>query len=226
MFTGIIEDLGEVKKIINTKLSIATKLADTKTADSIAINGVCLTVRGLVMGNGYWVLDFDISLETLKCSDLGELRPGEKVNLERALKTGERLGGHLVTGHIEGVGKIVSIKPGNRTKIFEFSAPWEMSKYLVPKGSIAVDGVSLTVVAVNPLPITHYRLPSFTVSVVPYTLENTTLGFKKVGATVNLEPDILAKYIENFIEIKKTKPASQRGEKEITLDFLKKAGFF
>lgn len=225
MFTGIIEDLGIVEKVEKLRLTVTTKLEKIKIGDSIAVNGVCLTVRGLVMGIGYRVLDFDISLETLKCSNLGEMELRDKVNLERALKVGDRLGGHFVTGHIEGVGKIKSIKPGRNTKVFEFSVLPEIAKYLVPKGSIAIDGISLTVVEAKPVSSIQYPV-SFTVSVIPYTLENTTLGLKKVGATVNLEPDILAKYIENFIETKKTKPASQRGDKEITSDFLKKSGFF
>jgi len=207
MFTGIIEDLGIVKKVRNTELSISTKFKNIKIGESIAVNGVCLTVASCELR----VTSFDLSEETLKKTNLGELRPGDKVNLEKALKVGDRLGGHLVTGHIEEVGKIVSIKPENRTKIFEFSAPWEMSKYLAPKGSIAVDGISLTVVEVN-------RPLVFTVAVIPYTLENTTLGFKKAGASINLEPDILAKYTERILEAKKTK-------KEITLDFLKEVGF-
>ncbi len=212
MFTGIIEDLGIVEKVEKLRLTVTTKLEKIKVGDSIAVNGVCLTVRGLVMGIGYRVLDFDISLETLKCSNLGEMELRDKVNLERALKVGDRLGGHFITGHIEGVGKIKSIKPGKNTKFFEFFVPPEIAKYLVPKGSVAVDGISLTIVSVS-------QSATFTVAVIPYTLENTTLGLKKVDAPVNLEPDILAKYIENFIETKKTK-------KEINSDFLKKSGFF
>ncbi|HCJ65755.1 MAG TPA: riboflavin synthase [Elusimicrobia bacterium] len=214
MFTGIIEDLGIVKKITNTELSVSTKLNNIKIGESIAVNGVCLTVTSYRSQ----VISFDLSEETLKKTNLGELKPRDEVNLERAIKVGERLGGHFLTGHIEGVGKILSIKAENETKIFEFSISEEIAKYLVSKGSIAVDGISLTIVSVNQSPITNYQSPTFTVAVIPYTLENTTLGFKKVSDSVNLEPDILAKYMESFIQTKKTK-------KEITLDFLKKTGY-
>lgn len=230
MFTGIIEDLGTVKKITDQQLSVTTKLDDIKTGDSMAVNGICLTVSKVNKLSGSWVISFDISPETSKKTNLAELKPGDRVNLERALKLGDRLGGHFITGHVEGIGKILAMRPFILIKsgfqgdpnevgvIFEFSSPENISKYLVPKGSIAVDGISLTIVDVNPLPITNYQLPTFTVSAIPYTLQNTTLGLKKVGATVNLEPDILAKYAENILEIKKTK-------KEITLDFLKETGF-
>jgi len=206
MFTGIIEDLGEVKKNVNTELSIITKIVEIKPGESIAVNGVCLTVTSYKSQ----VISFDLSEETLKKTYLSELKVEDKVNLEQALKIGDRFGGHFVTGHIEGVSKILSIKQENFAKIFEFSYPKEIGRYLIPKGAIAVDGISLTSVEVKP--------SSFTVSVIPYTLKNTTLGFKKVGDSVNLEPDILAKYIENFIKNKKTK-------KEITLNFLKKVGY-
>jgi len=206
MFTGIIEDLGEVKKNVNTELSIITKIVEIKPGESIAVNGVCLTVTSYKSQ----VISFDLSEETLKKTYLSELKVEDKVNLEQALKIGDRFGGHFVTGHIEGVSKILSIKQENFTKIFEFSYPKEIGQYLIPKGAIAVDGISLTSVEV--------KSSSFTVSVIPYTLKNTTLGFKKVGDSVNLEPDILAKYIENFIKNKKTK-------KEITLNFLKKVGY-
>ncbi len=212
MFTGLIEEMGTVKSIKrrakSMELTISGKevIKDTKKGDSISVNGVCLTVSQLA---SLPVSQFkiDVGAETLRRTSLGELRIGEKVNLERALKMGERLGGHFVTGHIDGVGIIRKrIKEGD-TFLFEIEAPNEIMNYIIPKGSITLDGISLTIV--------DFNKNRFSVSIIPHTLEVTTLGLKRVGDKVNLEADIIGKYV--FKTIKE--------EKSITLDFLKKHGY-
>ena len=210
MFTGLIEEMGTVKSIKrrakSMELTISGKevIKDTKKGDSISVNGVCLTVTS----NQLPVTSFkvDVGTETLRRTSLGELRIGEKVNLEKALKMGERLGGHFVTGHIDGVGIIRKrIKEGD-TFLFEIEAPNEIMNYIIPKGSIALDGISLTIV--------DFNKNRFSVSIIPHTLEVTTLGFKKVGNKVNLEADMIGKYVVKLMK-----------EKGITLDFLKRYGY-
>ncbi len=201
MFTGIIEDIGIVKNISKNSLSILTKLDDIKKGDSISVNGVCLTVTNF----NSQIFSADISEETLKKTNLGSFKIGEKVNLERAIKANSRFSGHILTGHIDTTAKINSIK-GEK---IEFWCPEEFTKYLVPKGAVAVDGISLTIVNVFK--------ESFTVSIIPFTLKNTNLQFKKEGELVNIEFDILSKYLEKLLKTKE--------KKEITFESLKKAGF-
>jgi riboflavin synthase len=218
MFTGLIEELGTVKNIKkragSMELTISGKrtIEDLKKGDSVSVNGVCLTVTSNPTPIGVpAVTSFrvDVGAETLRKTNLGELRIGEKVNLERALKMSERLGGHFVTGHIDGVGIIKKKVREGETFLFEIKAPEEIMNYIIPKGSIAVDGISLTVV--------DFSKDRFSVSIIPYTLEVTTLGFKKVGNKVNLEADIIGKYVSKILLAK--------GGKSITLDFLKKYGY-
>ena len=211
MFTGIIEEIGVVKNLRKSNSSAVLSVeaekvcSDAATGDSIANNGVCLTV----IQNNSKIIDFDVSTETLDKSNIGELTPGDKVNLERALKVGSRLGGHFVTGHIDCVAKIIKKTTLHNTVKVEFELPAQIDKYLVPKGSIAIDGISLTIGEVT--------TKSFNVFIIPHTLENTTLSFKKENASVNLEADVLAKYIEKSnIPIQKT-PVSKQ--------FLSKHGF-
>ncbi len=205
MFTGIIESLGTVKKISKTQITINAKLDDIKIGDSICVSGVCLTVSTLYpLPSTLYLLTFDISEETFKKTNLGELKIGSIVNLERALKSDGRLGGHFVTGHIDAVGKIISQFPN--FQIWKFGNPENLSKYIVEKGSVAVDGISLTVV--------EKKTNSFSVAIIPHTLKNTTLGIKKVGDTVNIETDILAKYI-----------LQQKEKNKITSETLKRTGF-
>ena len=188
MFTGIIEELGIVKaisrkgRLILLSLQADKIIPDAKIGDSIAVNGVCLTVVKIEART----LSFDLLEETARLTNLGKLRVGEKVNLERSLKIGERLSGHFVTGHIDCAGIIrgKSHKSGNLC--FEIALPAEFLKFIVPKGSVAVDGISLTVV--------NKHSNAFTVYVIPHTLQNTTLSFKGPSAQVNIETDILAKY--------------------------------
>ncbi|MDI6640990.1 MAG: riboflavin synthase [Elusimicrobiota bacterium] len=251
MFTGIIEDLGIVKKINPESITIQTKLPDVKPGDSIAVNGVCLTVvavsarRSASSGQQSAISSFaaDISEETLQRTNLGELTAGDKVNLERALKANSLLGGHIVLGHVETVGKITEIKVSGNSKIFSISIPKEISRYIVPKGSVAVDGISLTVIDIKPLTsYDHILTPQgkkskgrserengwqgvanlqFTVAIIPHTLRNTTLGFKKPGDLVNIEPDILAKYAQR----ESTKSDEQTAESKITYQYLQEKGF-
>lgn len=204
MFTGIVEEVGTVRSIGSGKLMVSASavLGGTRLGDSVAVNGACLTVSLLDAA----FFSVDVMPETLKRTNLGQLRPGSSVNLERALMVGGRVGGHLVQGHVDATGKVVSLVPEGGAIIATFSAPTEILRYVVEKGFIAVDGVSLTV--------TGYDRASFGVSLVGYTLKTTTLGSRKVGDQVNLEVDIMAKYVEKLRE--------GRG---VTLDFLSENGF-
>lgn len=193
MFTGIVEELGE---IIGKKdgpesavLEIRGPLvvSDAAHGSSIAVNGVCLTVVDLKND----VFTADVMRETLERSSLGALEPGSRVNLERPVRLQDRLGGHLVQGHVDGVGVIVERVPSEKWEIVRVSLPEPLSRYVVEKGSITVDGVSLTVVEAAP--------DSFTISLIPTTLELTTLGRKGPGDPVNLEVDVVAKYVERMI---------------------------
>jgi len=206
MFTGIVEEIGVVRKVGSGCLGImAQKVLDgTKVGDSIAVNGACLTVTSLA-SDGFSV---DLMPETIRRSTLGRLHYGERVNLERAISADGHFGGHFVQGHVDGAGSIVSLSPEEGAVIARISAPAELMPYIVNKGFITVDGVSLTVI--------DYDDFSFSVSLVTYTREHTTLGRKKPGDVVNLEVDIIAKYVKRLM----------RGEKlSITMDFLEEHGF-
>jgi len=189
VFTGIVEELGRVVAVEPGRLAVRGPVvaADARHGDSIAVNGVCLTVVTVADGE----FTADVMPETLRRSALGALRPGDPVNLERAARVGDRLGGHLVQGHVDGVATILSREPGPQWDLVRFSLPGELDRYVVEKGSITVDGVSLTVVSVEP--------GSFTVGLIPTTLGLTTLGQKTVGDPVNLEVDIVAKYVEKLV---------------------------
>ncbi|HUR75905.1 MAG TPA: riboflavin synthase [Sporichthya sp.] len=195
MFTGIVEELGEVLRL-DTLAEDAARLTlrgpvvctDARHGDSIAVNGVCLTVVDVEEG----AFTADVMKETLDRSALGALAPGSPVNLERAVTMATRLGGHLVQGHVDGVGEIRSRRPAEHWELVEISLPVELSRYVVEKGSIAVDGVSLTVAALT--------ADSFTVSLIPTTLAATTLGRRAPGDQVNLEVDVLAKHVERLLQ--------------------------
>lgn len=194
MFTGIIEELGEVVALEpagdSARLTLRGPLvvSDAVYGASIAVNGVCLTVTD-VKDDTFTV---DVMKETLDRSSLGGLTPGDGVNLERAVRLSDRMGGHLVQGHVDGVGRIVSREPGDRWDVVTVALPAALSHYVVDKGSITVDGVSLTVV--------QARDDAFTVSLIPTTLQLTTLGRRRPGDPVNLEVDVVAKYVERNIE--------------------------
>ena len=189
MFTGIIEELGKIKTITQTKITVSanTVLNDTHIGDSIAVNGVCLTVTDL--GKDFFTAD--ISPETMKVTTLGYLKTGSLVNLERAVQVGARLGGHIVSGHTDSKGKCTNIKNNGDFYSIEFELVKESIKYAAKKGSIAINGISLTVANISNNKIT--------VAVIPHTYENTDLKTLQIGDFVNIETDILAKYVENFL---------------------------
>lgn len=194
MFTGIIEETGQIRAItrhaVSARLMVSSQkvMEDIRVGDSVAVNGVCLTATELVDG-GFCT---DVMAETLSKTNLGTLKVGDKVNLERALRLGDRLGGHLVAGHIDGVGRILRRERQEIAWIFTVQTSQEVTRYLIKKGSVAVDGISLTVV--------DAWQDGFTVSVIPHTAAVTTLGFKRPGDTVNLEPDLIGKYVEKFVQ--------------------------
>ena len=188
MFTGIVEELGTVGSIKSGVLIVDASLVleDLDVKDSICVNGACLTVTELT-GTGFQV---DVVPETLRRTNLGELTSGSKVNLERSLQMGGRLGGHIVQGHVDGTGEISSITEDGDAYLYSFAVSPELSRYIVQKGFICVDGISLTVV--------DCADDEFTVTLIPYTREHTVLGTKSEGNKVNLEADIMAKYIEKL----------------------------
>ena len=206
MFTGIIEEIGVVRELSSNHLLIGAYevLQAINIGDSIAVNGACLTVAYLDE-HGFGV---DVMPETLRRTNIGGLRYGDKVNLERALVVGGRLGGHLVLGHADDMGEVISVSSEGDASLMRIAAPIKLMPYIVDKGFITVDGVSLT--------ITELDNYSFAVSLVTYTLEHTILGNRKTGNMVNLEADIIAKYVESL--------GVQR-EPSLTLDFLKEYGF-
>jgi riboflavin synthase len=213
MFTGIIEELGRVEKAStergNLRLTIkASKiLSDLKVGDSVNIDGACQTL----VQRGSDSFAVEAVQETLKKTNLGQLRKNHLVNLERPLRFSDRLGGHLVTGHVDCVGKVKTIGKKDGSFLYEFELPSEEhSAYLVEKGSVAVDGISLTVVEV--------KQNSFTVSLIPYTLQNTTLGTKRVGDVVNVETDLIGKYVERIA-------TSKRDKTVVTEEWLKEKGW-
>ncbi len=193
MFTGIVEELGRVSAIEPlhdaVRLSVEGPLVtgDAGTGDSIAVNGVCLTVVTQAEG----VFTADVMLQTLAHTSLGALEVGTRVNLERAVTPATRLGGHIVQGHVDGTGQILAREPSEHWERVTVSLPAELNRYLVDKGSITVDGISLTVAEVG--------TDSFVVSLIPETLARTTLGLKQPGDPVNLEVDVIAKYVEKMV---------------------------
>ncbi|MFD3734357.1 riboflavin synthase [Streptomyces sp. NPDC058632] len=194
MFTGIVEELGEITAVealddaCRFRLRGPVVTEDAKHGDSIAVNGVCLTV----VDHEGDVFTADVMAETLNRSSLGALAVGSRVNLERPMALGARLGGHIVQGHVDGTGRILGREPSENWEVVRISLPAELSRYVVEKGSITVDGISLTVVAAGQ--------DFFTVSLIPTTLALTTLGFKQSGDPVNLEVDVIAKYVERMIK--------------------------
>jgi len=199
MFTGLIEELatvdaarqsGAVRRVQFLKLAVKAPLVakDAKIGDSIAVSGCCLTI----VKKERSLLHFDVGSETLSCTNFGRLKKGSAVNLERSLKLGDRLGGHLVTGHVDGVGRLIKRRDEDEWSHFTFLAPTRLLKQMAGKGSVAVDGVSLTLVKVE--------ADRFSVALIPYTLKHTTLGKLDVGDSTNLETDLLAKYVERQLE--------------------------
>lgn len=214
MFTGLIEEVGTLRAVRrgahSAVLSIGaeTVLSGLKTGDSVAVNGVCLTVTAQDSGG----FTADVMHETLNRSSLGALAPGSPVNLERAMAADSRFGGHIVSGHIDGTGTIRALRRDDNAVWYTVSAAPSLLKYIVEKGSIAIDGISLTVAAVDDA--------SFSVSIIPHTAASTILGTKRPGDTVNLETDLIGKYVEKLLTFR-DQPASGG----LTLEILRQNGF-
>ena len=212
MFTGIIEETGKIEKIERSEngaifiLSAKSIISDLKIGDSIAVNGACLTIVNMDK-KSFMV---ELSPETLEKTNFMKITIGENVNLERPLRLNDRLGGHLVSGHIDGVGQLIGKRQEGNSIIMKFSVPSDFKKYLIPKGSIAIDGISMTAVDIHE--------NQFTIAVIPHTLKVTSLGHKKIGDDVNLEFDLIAKYIERFGQFSSPKES-------INLEFLQSNGF-
>lgn len=207
MFTGIIEEIGRLKSFDGKRIEISCEkiLDDVKIGDSISTNGICLTVVDL--GENFFAAD--VMPETFRKTSLSELKHSGLVNLERALKLGDRFGGHIVSGHIDGVGKILSIRTEGNAILIDVATENILLKQIAAKGSVALDGISLTVVDAD--------AEKFSVSMIPHTREATNFKTKRVGSLVNIETDILAKYVERLINFK-TSPA-------VTKSFLEEYGF-
>jgi riboflavin synthase len=216
MFTGIIEGLGAVASVRSAgqgkRLTIEADfdLAGTRVGDSIAVSGVCLTAVSIVRRQ----FDVDVSPETLAKTTLGSARVGERVNLERALRLSDRIGGHLVSGHTDGTGVIGSCEVSGNAILVTVAVPEALTRYMILKGSVAVDGVSLT--------INQLAADRFSVSIIPHTAALTTIGLKQKGAPVNIETDMLGKYVEKFISTRHSPEAPRAG---VTMDMLTKKGF-
>ena len=223
MFTGLVEELGILQSVRHGSASAQLNIAagkvtqDIKIGDSIAVNGVCLTAVKF-SSQGFTA---DVMAETLSKTNLGNLKPGDRVNLERALRLGDRLGGHMVSGHIDGVGTVAAKETLDIAILITINAPPEVLRYIIKKGSVAIDGTSLTVV--------DFTDNSFQVSLIPHTAKETTLGFKKPGDTVNLEGDIIGKYIERLLQTRETygtpTDKSNIAKTSVSLGFLAEHGF-
>ena len=214
MFTGLIEELGRVEKMgrkgtsLHLAIRASTVLRDMRIGDSLAINGVCLTVTDFSSES----FSVDVVPETLSRTTLSRLRVNEKVNLERAVKADDRLGGHLITGHIDGIGRIKERRKQKDSLALRINVSRELTKYIIPQGSLAVDGISLTVV--------ESHAHSFTVAIIPHTARVTTLKFKTTGSHVNIEVDSLSKYVEKLMKAQESYKKSK-----ITTNLLAERGF-
>ena len=227
MFTGIIEEIGTVRSIrgggsgVVLDIEASRVLEGTAAGDSIAVNGVCLTVTP---GSGHFTAD--AMPETLRRTSLGSLRPGSKVNLERAMACGGRFGGHLVSGHVDACGRVADLVRDGIALVMRVSVPSDVLRYVTRKGSVTLDGVSLTVASVSDSDSDS----SFTVSLIPHTMVSTTLHLLKPGSPVNVEVDMLARYVERLLAAGDAAPASAQVDSGsagggLTEEFLKKYGF-
>lgn len=206
MFTGIVEEIGQVVEVAHAdparggslSVAAATVVADLRPGASIAVEGVCLTVTDWQLRTAGALLQFDVMGETFRCTTLGLRRPGDRVNLERAVRADDRLGGHVVQGHVDGTGEVISRAAAGNWELLRFRVPSELARYVAAKGAIAIDGVSLTVSAVggdSDEPGGQW----FEVGLIPETMRATTLGLRAPGEQVNLEVDVLAKYAERLL---------------------------
>lgn len=212
MFTGIIEEVGQVLGIGNGRISVKAHkvLQDVQLGDSIAVNGVCLTVTSFDKDS----FQADVMPETIRRTSLSELKNGSPVNLERALTLQSRLGGHIVSGHIDGVGTIEALTEENNAVLMKISASADILRYIVEKGSVALDGISLTVAKVTK--------SDFTVSLIPHTRQVTNLGSKRQGSVINIENDVIGKYVEKLLQPQEN---LEENTSRITMEFLKNNGF-
>lgn len=214
MFTGIIEEIGVIRSIQKNALSAVIRigadkiLSDTHLGDSIAVNGICLTVTEF--GKDYFCAD--MMHETMNRTSFAKIAIGSRINLERAMAANSRFGGHIVSGHIDGIGKIIEITKDDNATWFRIKADKKILRYIVEKGSIAIDGISLTVARVSDT--------DFSVSVIPHTKENTNLSERKIGDLLNLENDCIGKYVEKLLQAPKSESKS-----EISMEFLLQNGF-
>lgn len=218
MFTGIVEEIGTVKSVQSKVITIeANKIFDDlHLGDSVAVNGTCLTVSSF----NNKIFNADVTQETLNRTNLGSLKNGSKVNLERAMSLQGRFGGHIVSGHIDGVGTIKSMKKDDNAIILTVEVPKSLMKYIVEKGSVTVDGISLTVASLTD--------NTFSIAVIPHTLKETVLYYKKEGDKVNIENDIIGKYVERLLTFKNddnTDDNTEEKKSNITMEFLLKNGF-
>ena len=217
MFTGIIESLGKVESLqsvggdIRLRIQTSLDMSDVHLGDSIATNGICLTV--VEWGSNWYVAD--VSRESLNRTTLAQWKVGQAVNVEKAMLPTTRFGGHIVSGHVDAVGEITVVREDARSLYFEVTAPVEIAKYLAEKGSVTVDGISLT--------INHLRGNILSLNLIPHTAERTNIGSWKTGAKVNLEVDILARYIERLLLGEKAAQVPQQSK--ISMDFLAANGF-
>lgn len=217
MFTGIVEEMGVVQQVRQSDetmvLSIEAKkvLEDVKIGDSISVNGVCLTVTSFTSSQ----FTVDVMPETIRATSLRGLGRGTAINLERAMQAGGRFGGHFVSGHVDGIGTIVKKVQEQNAVYYEIEVAPNLRKYMIDKGSVAVDGTSLTIFSVDET--------SFTISIIPHTLEQTVIGKKDVGDIVNIECDMIGKYIEQFISHRLNKESKETNE--LTAQFLESNGF-
>jgi riboflavin synthase len=217
VFTGIIEEVGTVQELrflpegATIAISAKTILDGLKPGDSIAVNGVCLTATRI--GTGSFLCD--ISAETLRRSSFRQVKHGTRVNLERSLRVGDRLGGHFVLGHVDDVGRLIGKTTSGQGYEMSFDFPIELERYLVHKGSISVDGISLTMASLNK--------GSFSVAVIPHTFQSTNLNQLTIGSLVNLEVDILGKYFERFFDLGREK--NENTGSKLTADYLKSQGY-
>ena len=218
MFTGLVEELGKIKSITkgtkSARLTIGGQvvLQDVKLGDSIAVNGTCLTVVEYTQRS----FTADVMPETVKSTVLAELKPGDAVNLERTLRLGDRLGGHIVSGHVDGVGVIRSKERSDNAIVVTIEAPPQVMRYIIAKGSIAIDGTSLTIV--------DYGTDWFSVSLIPHTASLTTVGLKETGSKVNLEADVLGKYVAKLLGLQNGDEKKQASS-GLTMEFLQQHGF-
>ena len=218
MFTGLIEGIGKVKGVSRSRADLRLTIAplfdmsDVRIGDSISVDGICLTVTQVREG----VLSMDVSAETISRSTMANLKPGNEVNLERALRLGDRLGGHLVSGHVDGLGKLLEKESRSGSWLLKIGVPEAISNYIIEKGSIAVDGISLTV--------NFCQADFFEVNIIPQTIKETTILKKKVGEMVNIETDMIGKYVEKFSRQDNFQQAKKRSS-VIDQEMLNKYGY-